>query len=175
MLYVFLQNSLRLQKKVFDRTISELEKKAAAEGSSTNEVLEQLSDLVRERDGIKRKLSTTYSLGKDATSPESKSLIPVSNTNNKSFSIKSLPKESVTIFHTINDTSSEDGNNNEEEDKIESKGKEPMATESASDDSSDHEPVVQETQGVNIADDVHSGGMGLRRRSLSLPRIGTNM
>ena len=47
-----LQSSFRLQKKVFDRTISELEKKTAAEGSSTNEVLEQLSDLVKERDGI---------------------------------------------------------------------------------------------------------------------------
>ncbi|GKA18576.1 protein gamete expressed 3 [Tanacetum coccineum] len=169
------RSSLRLQKKVFDRTISELEKKAAAEGSSTNEVLEQLSDLVRERDGIKRKLSTTYSLGKDATSPESKSLIPLSNTNNKSFSIKSLPKERVTIFHTINDTSSEDGNSNKEEDNRESKGKEPMETESASDDGSDHEPVVQEAQGVNIVDDVRSGGMGLRRRSLSLPRIGSSM
>nr|GEY46094.1 protein gamete expressed 3 [Tanacetum cinerariifolium] len=169
------RSSLRLQKKVFDRTISELEKKAAAEGSSTNEVLEQLNDLVRERDGIKRKLSTTYSLGRDATSPESKSLIPLSNTNNKSFSIKSLPKETVTVFHTINDVSSEDGNSNKEENNRESKGKEPMETESASDDGSDHELVVQEAQGVNRVDDVRRGGMGLRRRSLSLPRIGSSM
>ncbi|XP_076886517.1 protein GAMETE EXPRESSED 3-like isoform X1 [Bidens hawaiensis] len=141
---------LRLQKKVCDRTITELEKKTA-EGSPSNEMLEKLGDLVKEREGIERKLSTTYSLGRDAPSPQSQSLIPLSDKKSKSFSFKSGQKESVDIFDIISNTSSEEYNSNEE--KIESKGKALMEPESSSDDDGgDHEEIVEE-QEVEITDE----------------------
>ncbi|KAI3799067.1 hypothetical protein L1987_34357 [Smallanthus sonchifolius] len=163
------RNSLRLQKKICDRTITELEKKTE-EGTSTNEMLEKLGDLVKEREGIERKLSTTYSLGRDATSPQSESLIPLSDKKTKSVSFKSGQKESVTVFHTISDPSSEDDGSNEE--KTESKGKALMEPESSSDDGGDHEAIV-EAQGVKILDegvDLQSGSRSMRKRSISLTR-----
>ena len=78
MFVVFLafQRSLQLKKKVFDRTITELEQKAA-EQAVANEVFEKLGDMVREREGIERKLSTTYSLGRDRAGSQSKSMLPL--------------------------------------------------------------------------------------------------
>lgn len=73
-----------------------------------SKVLEKLGDLVREREGIERKLSTTYSLGRDETSSRSRSLLPLFEGKSKSFSFQGLKKERVTIFHTLSDTSSED-------------------------------------------------------------------
>lgn len=168
-MYVALQSSLRLQKKLYDRTITELEKKAA-EGPSTNEMIDKIGNLVKERENVERKLLTTYSLGRDATSSQSTSLIPLSDKKTKSISsIKSGQ------FHTISDTSSEEGmNSNEEVERKKSKGKAPMETESSSDDEgADHEAIV-ETQGVNIldeGDDLQSGaGTSMRKRSVSLTR-----
>nr|XP_043633515.1 protein GAMETE EXPRESSED 3 [Erigeron canadensis] len=156
------RSSLRFQKKVFDRTITELEKKAA-EGPSTNEMLEQLDDLVKERETIERKLLTTYSLGRDTTSPEPKPLLPLSDKKTKSFSNKTEQKDSVTMFNTMDDTSSEDGESNEEVDKTESKGKAPLETESSSDD----DETIVPAQGVKILDekdDLQIGGTSVRRR-----------
>ena len=76
-----------------------------------NEVLETLGDLVRERKGIERKLSTTYSLGRDRAETHSKSLLPMYDGKSKSFSFQGAKKESVTIFHTLSNTSSEDSEN----------------------------------------------------------------
>ncbi|KAL8247048.1 hypothetical protein R6Q59_008264 [Mikania micrantha] len=161
------RSSLRLQKKVFDRTITELEKKTA-EGSSTNEMLEKLGDLVKEREGIERKLSTTYSLGRDATSPQSSSLIPLSDKKTKSLSFKTGQK-GVLISPTVSDTSSKDYSSNEE--KTISYGKALMEPESSSDDGGDHEPIV-EAQGVEIIDvggDLHGGSSSsMRKRTISL-------
>lgn len=95
---------LRQKKKAFDRTITELEQKAAEEAVS-NEVLEKLGTLVRERGGIERKLSTTYSLGRDKTGSKSKSILPLYDGKTKSYSFQGARKESVTIFNTL-DTSS---------------------------------------------------------------------
>lgn len=100
-----LQHSLRLQKKEFDRTITELEKKAAEE-ASTSAVLEKLGDLVQEREGIQRKLSTTYSLGRDVTGLHRKTLLPLYDGKTRSYSFQGAKKESVTIFHTVSDASS---------------------------------------------------------------------
>lgn len=71
-----------------------------------NEALEKLGDLVQERKGIERKLSTTYSLGRDTTSSVSKSLLPLHEGKARSYSFQGAKKESVTIFHTLSDTSS---------------------------------------------------------------------
>ncbi|XP_026422019.1 protein GAMETE EXPRESSED 3-like [Papaver somniferum] len=69
---------LWMKKKVFDRAIIALEQEAAAEEASTHEVREMLGDFVKERDVIERKLSTTYSLGRDKCNKSvSKSVLPL--------------------------------------------------------------------------------------------------
>ncbi|MCL7023803.1 hypothetical protein MKW94_004761 [Papaver nudicaule] len=105
------RRSLRIRKKEFDRTITELEQKAAEEEALTLDVMEKLGDLMKERDGIERELSTTYSLGRDKCKSVSKSILPPSDDKAKSFSFKSRKQESATIFHTLSDpdTSSRKG------------------------------------------------------------------
>lgn len=101
------RQSLWLKKKEFDKVISELEQKAAKE-ATTSSVLENLSSLVQEREGIERKLSTTYSLGRDSISLPSKPVLPVCDKKPRSYSFRGSKSESVTIFHTHSSTSSED-------------------------------------------------------------------
>ncbi|XP_074279270.1 protein GAMETE EXPRESSED 3 isoform X2 [Silene latifolia] len=106
------RHSLRLIKKEYDKTISELEQKATMEASTSN-VLENLSNLVREREGVERKLSTTYSLGRDRNKNNSsvlqqKGLLPIYDGSSRSYSFRGSKSESVTIFHTFNDTYSGD-------------------------------------------------------------------
>lgn len=136
------QRSLQLKKKAFDRTITELEQKAAEEAVA-NEVIEKLGDLVRERKGIEKKLSTTYSLGRDRAGLQSKPLLPLYDGKTRSYSFQSAKKESVTIFHTLSDTSSRESSsereinwNSEEDEKVAAKGKAraPIEAESSSDD-----------------------------------------
>lgn len=147
------QHSLRLQKKAFDRTITELEKKAAEE-TATNPMLEKLGELVQEREGIQRKLSTTYSLGRDATVLRRKALLPLYDGKTKSYSFQGARKESITIFHTVSDDSSGQSNSDRDiswhsfEDKesiakAKAKAKAPITVGSYSDDeiSEDDYPV----------------------------------
>ncbi|CAH9139159.1 unnamed protein product [Cuscuta epithymum] len=103
------RRSLRLQKKAYDRTISELEQKAAKE-AVRHEMIEQLGDLMKEREGIERKLSTTYSFGRDETTimRGSKSLLPLSDRTTRSYSFQDGNKESITLFHTGSGASSKD-------------------------------------------------------------------
>lgn len=74
---------------MFGRTITKLEQKAAEEETTDNEVMEKLSDLVHKKEGVERKLSSTYSLGRDR-SAGSKSLLPLYDGRRraKSFSLK---------------------------------------------------------------------------------------
>lgn len=138
------KHSLRLQKKAFDRTITELEQKSA-EDAVANEVLEKLSALVKEREGIQRKLSTTYSLGRDGAGlPPKSSLLPLYDGKSRSYSFQGGRKESVTIFHTYSsDTSSSNGSseNGSDEDMheevefiVKANGKVPIEVHSSSDD-----------------------------------------
>ncbi len=109
-----------------------------------NEVLEKLGDMVREREGIERKLSTTYSLGRDRAGSQSRSLLPLYDGKTRSYSFQSAKKESVTIFHTLSDTSSGEssseketnGGFHEEESagKAKAKAKAPIEAESSSND-----------------------------------------
>ncbi|KAG5614781.1 hypothetical protein H5410_014605 [Solanum commersonii] len=134
------RRSLRLQKKVFDRSITELQQKAA-EDAIANEVLEKLGNLVKQRENIERKLSTSYSLGRDEIGPRSPSLLPLSDRKTMSFSFQGAKKESVTLFHTVSDTSSEtswserdsDTSISENEEETD-KGKSPIEIFSSSDD-----------------------------------------
>lgn len=134
------QRSLRLQKKVFDRSITELQQKAAEEAIA-NDMLEKMGNLVKQRENIERKLSTSYSLGRDEIGSHSPSLLPLSDRKTRSFSFQGAKKESITLFHTVSDTSSEtswsewdsDTNISEDEDEID-KGKSPIEIFSSSDD-----------------------------------------
>ncbi|XP_055961520.1 protein GAMETE EXPRESSED 3 [Mercurialis annua] len=101
------RRSLQQKKKEYDRTITELEEKAA-EAAGGHEIFDDLGDLVRERQGIERKLSTTYSLGRDGTnSQKTNSILPVYDGKSRSYSFQSAKKENVTIFRTLSDSSSE--------------------------------------------------------------------
>nr|XP_028964550.1 protein GAMETE EXPRESSED 3 [Malus domestica] len=89
------RRSLRLKKKTFDRTITELEQ-AAVEAVTSAQVLEKLSNLLQKRQFIERKLSTTYSLGRDGgSSSRSKSLLPSYD-----------GKKTRSVVHTLSDASS---------------------------------------------------------------------
>ncbi|GMH20683.1 hypothetical protein Nepgr_022524 [Nepenthes gracilis] len=137
------RRSLWLKKKEFDRTITELEQKASEE-ATTSDVIEKLSDVLREREGIERKLCTTYSLGRDHRNLLSKSLLPLydEKTKTKSKSLQGSKKESVTIFHTFSDTSSGESSPetasrkrlNEENLNSPAKAKTPFQVESYSDE-----------------------------------------
>ncbi|KAF1888778.1 hypothetical protein Lal_00036820 [Lupinus albus] len=132
--------SLMLRKKAFDRTIKELEQKASEE-EMDNEVFEKYGDIVRERESIERKLSNMYSLGRDKTQSQSKSLLPLHKGKTKTHSFKGA-NESVAIFHSLSDTSSSEGNTEEEIRLVEgmdlttakAKGKGPMMEDSSSSD-----------------------------------------
>ncbi|KAK2420238.1 protein GAMETE EXPRESSED [Trifolium repens] len=133
--------SLQLQKKALVKTISELEKKAAEE-SVDNEVFQKLGDIVRKKESIERKLSTTYSLGRDRTNSKSKSMLPLQIGKPKSYSFQGTKKQKLKMFHTLSDTSS-DSSTEEETNMFEAidssakdKGKIPMV-EVASNSSND--------------------------------------
>ncbi|KAM3712559.1 hypothetical protein ACB098_01G190800 [Castanea mollissima] len=137
------RRSLQLKKKVFDRTITELEQKAA-EQAVANEVFEKLGDMVREREGIERKLSTTYSLGRDRAGSQSKSMLPLYDGKTRSYSFLGAKKESVTVFQTLSDTSSEESGSEKDTNwgfheeeiaaKAKAKAKAPIEAESTNDD-----------------------------------------
>lgn len=65
--------------------------------------MENLSSLVREREGVERKLSTTYSLGRDRISLP---LAPVLPVYDGSYSFRGSKTESVTIFHRFSSSTS---------------------------------------------------------------------
>ncbi|XP_041025174.1 protein GAMETE EXPRESSED 3 isoform X2 [Juglans microcarpa x Juglans regia] len=135
------RRSLQLKKKVFDRTITELKQKAAKEVVA-NEVAEKLGEMVLEREGIERKLSTTYSLGRDRAGSLSKSLLPLYDGKARSYSFQGVMKESVTVFHTLSDTTSGESSSEKETDsefhdeESTAKAKAPMEAESSSDEGS---------------------------------------
>ncbi|GFY86817.1 hypothetical protein Acr_05g0004560 [Actinidia rufa] len=147
------RRSLRLQKKAFDRTIMEIGQKAAEEAVE-NEMLEKLGDLVKQKEGIERKLSTTYSLGRDRTSSKPKSILPLYDGKTKSYSFQGAKKESVTMFHTLSDTSADSSSEQEVEssfveDKdtvIKEKGKAKVPSED--DNSSDDDETSEDYEGA---------------------------
>ncbi|MED6208589.1 hypothetical protein PIB30_046713 [Stylosanthes scabra] len=108
------RSSLQLQKKALDRTITELERKAAEEAAD-REVLEKLVDMPKEREGIQRKLSTSYSLGRDKSESHEKSMLPLQTGKTKSFSFQGVRRKNMTMFHTMSDTSSSSENMSEGE------------------------------------------------------------
>ncbi|KAK8469182.1 hypothetical protein PHAVU_005G010600 [Phaseolus vulgaris] len=103
--------SLQLKKKALDRTITELEQKAAEE-TMDSEIFEKLGDIARERECIERKLSTTYSLGRDKTGSQPKPMLPLHHVGRtKSYSFQDATQKKVTILHTLSDTASSESSN----------------------------------------------------------------
>ncbi|CAD5183559.1 unnamed protein product [Musa acuminata subsp. malaccensis] len=106
------RRSLHRRRKSFDRMISELEEKAA-EDATNDEALERLGEAVTAKEGVVRKLSTSYSLGRDRTGSRRGSILPLyDDGRKKSHSFHCARRESVTIFNTYSDTSSSDESRN---------------------------------------------------------------
>jgi len=72
-----------------------------------NEVYQKLGDIVRKKENIERKLSTTYSLRRDRTNSRSKSMLPLQIGKTKSYSFQGTKKQKLTMFETMSDASSE--------------------------------------------------------------------
>ncbi|KAI9083389.1 hypothetical protein K1719_034603 [Acacia pycnantha] len=138
------RRSLRLQKKAFDRKITELKEKSLKKEETGDEIYKKMDDMVQQRQGIERKLSTTYSLGRDKTDSQSKSLLPLYNGREAKSS--SFQGE----FHTLSDTTSGESSTEEDSGMLEegmdssdrAKGKSPMDDDD--DTSSDEESVGRE-------------------------------
>ncbi|KAG0465639.1 hypothetical protein HPP92_019803 [Vanilla planifolia] len=97
--------SLHHKKKAIRRVISELEQKAAEE-AGTHQTMAQLGEMIKAKEGIERKLSSSYSLGRDNFASRPRSLLPMYDGKAKSHSFHSARKESVTIFNTVSESSS---------------------------------------------------------------------
>lgn len=177
------QRSLQLKKKSFDRTITDLQS-TAGEEAADNEVLEKLGDLVREREGIERKLSSTYSLGRDKTSSRtrsrSRSLLPLYDGKNRSFSFQGSKKERVTIFHTLSDTSSEDSGADDEtssdldgEELEKAKAKAKAAIEEAEDSSSDENGWIFEREIRRSPSEPTSSSSGIQMAVVGNENVGS--
>ncbi|KAJ8492769.1 hypothetical protein OPV22_014490 [Ensete ventricosum] len=114
------RRSLHRRRKAFDRKISELEEKAA-EDATNDEALDRLGEAVTAKEGVVRKLSTSYSLGRDRTGSRRGSILPVyDDVRKKSHSFHCARRESVTIFNTYSNTSSSDESRNSSSDHHES-------------------------------------------------------
>lgn len=128
-------------------------------------MIEQLGDLVREKEGVERKLSTTYSLGRDETALQGSLLLPLSDRTTRSYSFRDANKESITVFHTATDVSSaadstesdlgeawscsnDDGDDDEEEEEI---GEEEYEASSSSSGSSSNRGSSASFDGMEAA------------------------
>ncbi|KAK3409330.1 hypothetical protein EUGRSUZ_J01458 [Eucalyptus grandis] len=182
------RRTLQLKKRAFTRTVSELKQKADKETLSS-ELLEELGNLERKKDSIERKLSTTYSLGRDRAARSSlKSLLPSHKAKGRSYSFQDAKKESVTILSTLSDTSSAPGAREAEagssrDDQVsDAKGKGPIEEESSSSNGSSREgywrsPSEPETSSkefmdvlneeIEVKGESRNGKLLKRRRTLS--------
>ncbi|VAH77368.1 unnamed protein product [Triticum turgidum subsp. durum] len=99
------RRSLHSKRRVLGKIISELEQKAV-EDASSNETLEQLGEMVKAKDGVERKLYTSYSLGRDVLGlRQGSSILPLYNGKHKSHSFHGAHRESITVFNTLSESS----------------------------------------------------------------------
>ncbi|EEC71044.1 hypothetical protein OsI_02765 [Oryza sativa Indica Group] len=99
------RRSLHTKRKILGKRISELEQKTVHDASS-NEALGQLGETVNAKECIERKLSTSYSLGRDVLGLKHDSILPLNSTKYKSHSFRNSREESITVFNTFSGTSS---------------------------------------------------------------------
>lgn len=108
-LLILCQYSLHKKKRTLSKMISELEDKPA-----TNEVLEQLGELVKAKDGVEKKLTTSYSLGRDSVGSKRHSILPLYDGSSRGHFFRSTKKETVTIFKTLSDDDDDDDDDGDE-------------------------------------------------------------
>ncbi|XP_031391140.1 protein GAMETE EXPRESSED 3 [Punica granatum] len=169
------RRSLQLTKKAFDRTITELKQKAGEEAVS-DKVLQEIGDLVQEREAVQRKLSTTYSLGRDPKPVSgSERLLPLQGSKMKSYSFRDARKESVTtIFHTLSETSSAESSSSGGSERgacFRDKGKAPFEEEEDESSSSGTlEPETTRSTGLTVNLLTLNAGLEPRREEVADPR-----
>ncbi|CAA7018157.1 unnamed protein product [Microthlaspi erraticum] len=98
---------LHRKRREIDRTITRLQSESTAHEFS----VDKIGDLVQEREIVKRKLSSTYSLGRDTDESKSKSkdsVLPLYGGGSRSFPFRNRENESITIFQTPRGASSSD-------------------------------------------------------------------
>ncbi|PKU77714.1 Protein GAMETE EXPRESSED 3 [Dendrobium catenatum] len=105
------RRSLHHKRKTLGRMIGKLELRAE-EDTNAHENLEQLGEMVNIKKGIERKLSTSYSLGRDTVISQQGSILPLSDGKDRSHSLHSARKEGVTMFNTL--SSSESGSSSDD-------------------------------------------------------------
>ncbi|KAL6615542.1 hypothetical protein ACP70R_037812 [Stipagrostis hirtigluma subsp. patula] len=99
------RRSLHSKRRVLGKMIKELEQKAV-EDASSHETLDQLGEMVKAKEGVERKLYTTYSLGRDSIGMRhGSSILPLYHGEYRSHSFHNSQDESVTIFNTFSDNS----------------------------------------------------------------------
>lgn len=99
------QRFLHRKSREIDRTITNLQKESTADEFT----VDKIGDLVHERENVKRKLSSTYSLGRDIDKTKSKLrdyVLPLYGGGSRSFSFPSRENESIAIFQTPREESS---------------------------------------------------------------------
>lgn len=100
-----MQRSLHIKKRALGKTISELEQKAA-EDTTSNEILGELGEMLKAKEGVERKLNASYSLGSDKLGlKQGSSILPLYSEKYKSHSFHSPQKENITVFNILSDTS----------------------------------------------------------------------
>nr|CAB3473498.1 unnamed protein product [Digitaria exilis] len=100
-----MQRSLHIKKRALGKTISELEQKAA-EDTTSNEILGELGEMLKAKEGVERKLNASYSLGSDKLGlKQGSSILPLYSEKYKSHSFHSRQKENITVFNILSDTS----------------------------------------------------------------------
>ncbi|EOA20187.1 hypothetical protein CARUB_v10000483mg, partial [Capsella rubella] len=98
---------LHRKKREIDKSITKLQNESKADEF----MVDQIGDLVQERENVNRKLCSTYSLGRDIDESKSKSkdyVLPLYGGGSRSFSFRNRENESVTILQTPHDESSEE-------------------------------------------------------------------
>ncbi|KAL0647801.1 hypothetical protein Bca4012_046092 [Brassica carinata] len=89
---------LHRKRREIDRTITRLQNESTADEFS----VDKINDLVQERENVKRKLSSTYSLGRDidASSKSKDHVLPLYGGGSRSLSFRNRENETITIFQT---------------------------------------------------------------------------
>ncbi|KAJ0971561.1 hypothetical protein J5N97_019520 [Dioscorea zingiberensis] len=102
------RHSLYKKRQTFRKMISELEEKV-----TTNEHLEQLGELVKAKEDVEKKLTTSYSLGRDSIGSKRRSILPLYDGSSRGHSFHRAKKETITIFNTLSDDDDDDSTSRE--------------------------------------------------------------
>ncbi|ESQ41584.1 hypothetical protein EUTSA_v10015867mg, partial [Eutrema salsugineum] len=157
---------LHKKRREIDRTIMRLENESTADEFA----VDKIGDLVQEREHVKRKLSSTYSLGRDIDVSKSKdSVLPLYGGGSRSFSLRNRENASITVFQTPSNESSSEDRDQQYDDGDED--------DDVTDDEHDEDDLNRKRKGKFLAraegssdDDDESCGIASSRRSIYLKK-----